>query len=151
MSYQREANMQQTLAQYMRVKYPSVIFRTDFAAGIKMTMGQAVKHKSMQHGRAYPDFFVARANRGYHGLFVELKAPGQKVYLKDGTISKERHIQEQAEVIQMLTNAGYYARFAVGIDRAIEIVDWYLDKWQDGQAPPRDNGTTSGDVDAKVF
>lgn len=56
----KEANIHYQVAQYIKIQYPNVIFRTDFAAGIKMTMGQATRHKSLQSGRAYPDLFIAQ-------------------------------------------------------------------------------------------
>lgn len=95
---QKEASVHYQVAQYLKSAYPKVIFRTDFAAGIKMTMGQAVKHASLQSGRAYPDLFIAepkikiireehnfgRDERSvwystYSGLFIELKREGAKL------------------------------------------------------------------------
>ena len=57
--YKSESNMHMQLAQYIRLQYPQVLFHTDFAAGIKMTMGQAVKNKQLQSGRGWPDLFIA--------------------------------------------------------------------------------------------
>lgn len=37
------------------------------------------------------------------------------------------HIQEQAEVLKMLESRGYLATFAVGIDEAMAIINWYLE------------------------
>lgn len=149
--YQMEARLQQMLADYMRVTYPKIIFRSDFAAGIKMTMGQAMKHKRLQHGSAYPDFFVAAANRGYHGLFLELKhlTAHNLPYLKDGSMSKSRHLQDQHHTLQVLSQAGYYARFAIGFDHAKAIVDWYLDD-QIQDEPPHTNGLAPADQ-ASIF
>lgn len=63
-----EASIHSQVAQYIKMQYPGVIFRTDFAAGIKMTMGQAMKHKGLQSGRAYPDLFIAKQKKGEHPL-----------------------------------------------------------------------------------
>lgn len=81
----------------MRHQYPAIIFRFDYGAGLKLTMGQAVKQKKMQSGRAYPDLFIAKPKseipvlkheeigravelkRIYHGLFLELKREGVKL------------------------------------------------------------------------
>lgn len=111
---------------YLRYKYPNVIFRTDFGAGIKLTFGQAVKHKRLQSGRAYPDLFIAEPMKGKHGLFIELKREGTRVYLKNGKLSTQKHIQEQAQVLNQLNERGYKAVFAVGYNQAIKIIDDYF-------------------------
>ena len=45
---------------YLRKNYPNVLFRTDFSSGMKMTPGQAAKHKKFQKSRAWPDLFIAK-------------------------------------------------------------------------------------------
>lgn len=121
-----EEAVQLQVAAYLRLKWPQVMFRTDFAAGIKMTMPQAVKHKKMQSGRGWPDIFIAVPNHGKHGLFLELKEPRNTVYLKDGRLSTERHVQEQAEILQALKWLGYEANFAVGFEDAVHQIEQYL-------------------------
>lgn len=108
------------------MQYPDVIFRTDFAAGIKMTMGQAVKHRNLQCGRAYPDLFIAQPVGKYYGLFLELKREGTTVVLKNGSLSADKHIREQAAVLNRLDSLGYCAKFAVGFDEAVDIIKKYL-------------------------
>lgn len=122
----REASIHQLVCDFLRYQYPDVIFRTDFAAGIKMTVGQATKHKRMQGGRAYPDLFIAQPRHEYHGLFLELKREGASPYLKDGELSINKHIREQAETLDRLEALGYRARFAVGFEQATEIIKRYL-------------------------
>lgn len=137
---QKEASVHYQVAQYMKLQYPDVIFRTDFAAGIRMTMGQAVKHKSLQSSRAYPDLFVAkvvpsdgiggklsitRPDAGYAGLYIELKRPNTKLKKQNGEWASE-HIAEQAEVLEKLRAEGYKAEFAVGFEEAKQIIDEYL-------------------------
>jgi hypothetical protein len=56
----REIDLQQQVADYIRLKYPSVIFHSDFGSGIKLTMGQAIKQKRLNGGRrSWPDMFLA--------------------------------------------------------------------------------------------
>ena len=59
-------------------------------------------------------------------MFLELKAEGTRLYKKDGTLRKNKHIEEQAEILDKLNKSGYYARFAVGYDQAIRIITNYL-------------------------
>ena len=123
---------------YLRKNYPDVLFRTDFSSGMKMSPGQAAKHKKFQKSRAWPDLFIAEsgvvefkedgliAHLRKNGMFLELKADGVKLYKKDGTFRKNKHIKEQVEMLDKLNESGYYARFAVGYDEAIRIITNYL-------------------------
>ena len=125
---------------YLRKNYPDVLFRTDFSSGMKMTPGQAAKHKKFQKSRAWPDLFIAES--GFvevkedgligrlrkNGMFLELKAEGAKLYKKNGEMVANKHYQEQAEMLDKLNESGYYARFAVGYDQAIQIITNYLGK-----------------------
>ena len=47
------------IADYIKVRYPNVIYRFDLAADLKLTIGQARKHKRLQKYRGYPDLFIA--------------------------------------------------------------------------------------------
>ena len=134
---QSEADLHLQVCQYLRLKHPTAIFRTDFASGIKMTMGQAAKHKRLQSSRAWPDIFIANpvwlgdGNAEpdiptFWGLFIELKREGVAVYLKNGALTANPHIREQAAMLEQLENLGYCAKFAVGFEAATELIDWYL-------------------------
>lgn len=114
------------ICDYLRYRYPDVIFRTDFSSGIKLTIGQATKHKRLQSGRAYPDLFIAEPMYDKHGLFIELKREGTRVYLKDGSLSTQRHLQEQGRVLNELRKRGYAAEFGVGYKQTTEIIDKYF-------------------------
>jgi len=125
---------------YLRKSYPNVLFRTDFSSGMKMSPGQAAKHKKFQKSRAWPDLFIAKPTikieynhyageqflDGYAGLFLELKAEGVKLYKKNGQMVANKHYHEQAEMLEELRKLGYCAEFAVGYDQAIRIITDYL-------------------------
>lgn len=120
-----EAVLHEHVADYLKLQYRGIIYRTDFAAGIKMTVGQARRHKRLQQGRAYPDLFVAAMRHGFGGLYIELKAT--TIYKKDGiTLLKDDHVEEQAATLELLRAEGYAAHFAVGFDEAQKIIDDYL-------------------------
>lgn len=130
-----ELELQAQVADYIRLKYPSVIFHSDFGSGIKLTMGQAIKQKRLNGGRrAWPDLFIAEptcyencgADIWTHGLFIELKRQGTKIYRKDGRLVANEHIREQFDMLEQLRQRGYMAEFACGFDEAKEIIDGYL-------------------------
>ncbi|MBR3207726.1 MAG: hypothetical protein IKF58_15135 [Bacillus sp. (in: Bacteria)] len=135
-----EAQLQEQVAQYIRLQYPDVLFHSDFGSGIKMTKGQAIKQKRQNGGiRGWPDMFIAEP-LGYvgerypdsaagqmetAGLFLELKKEGTRIKKKNGEWASE-HIAEQALVLEKLEKRGYVARFAVGFNEAKQIIDEYI-------------------------
>lgn len=129
-----EESLQKQVCSYLRLKYPTVVFRSDYASGMKLTKNQAVQHKRMQSSRAFPDLFIyypiQHGEKSYCGLALELKKEGTSVILKigerKGKLSTDPHIQEQAVMLKELNRLGYYANFAVGYDEAIKIIDWYM-------------------------
>lgn len=135
----REEDLHRNVCDYLRLQYPSVLFHTDFAAGVRLTMGQAVKNKRLQAGRAWPDLFIAepmdrmeirdreKVRVFYHGLFIELKTEGTKLYLKDDvTMVANPHYQEQAAILKFLEKKGYKAVFCCGFDECRKVIDKYL-------------------------
>lgn len=131
----KELELQAQVADYLRLRYPDVLFHSDFGSGIKLTMGQAVKQKRLNGGRrAWPDMFIAQAKmqpRIIHGLFLELKRDGVKIHKKDGELVADQHIREQARLLDELRKRGYAAEFACGFDEAKKIIDEYL--WQENK------------------
>src|SRR6187549_1259498 len=109
-----EADLHLQVTNYLRIAYPNVLWRTDFAAGIKMTIGQAVRHKKLQKCKAWPDLFITAPKDKYHGLFIEIKKSRSEVFNKWGQYKKDVHIQEQAEILRHLENIGYIAEFGCG-------------------------------------
>lgn len=139
--YNSEANVHQAAVNQTRLRYPNVLLRTDYAAGLKLTMGQAKKHKAMQGGmRSWPDLQIAEPVGQYHGLFTELKKDGVKL-IRDKDAAKilkgdyklrkkgdwwDLHTEEQAETLAKLRAKGYAATFCVGIDDYIATLETYM-------------------------
>lgn len=122
----KESDLQVQVADYLRLRYPKVLFHSDYGSGLKLTKGQAIKQKRQNGGRrGWPDMCIAEPRNGLHALFIELKAKGVRLKKKDGTWASE-HLAEQNEVLQALSNKGYAAYFAVGFEEAKQIIDDYL-------------------------
>lgn len=121
-----EALVHLQICQYLQIKYPQAIFRTDYAAGLKLSITQATMNRRLQSSRAYPDLFIAEPRGGYAGLFIELKAEKTVLYKKDGTLRKDEHVEEQAEMLEQLKRRGYAALFCVGYDHAQRAIDRYM-------------------------
>lgn len=122
----KESDLQVMVADYLRLRYPSVLFHSDFGSGIKLTQGQAMKQKRQNGGRrGWPDMFVAEPRGRWKGLFIELKKEGTRVFKKNGDFASE-HIAEQNIMLIDLSARGYCAEFAVGFDEAKKLIDDYL-------------------------
>lgn len=136
-----EESLQRMIARYLRMQYPQVNFFSDYAAGVKLSMNQAVVRKSLQSGKGWPDMFIAwpttvktkdGSTKHCCGLFIELKKEGTTIYAtkgpRKGKLVSNEHIQHQAGVLNSLNAAGYCAVFGVGFDQTVKIIDWYMGK-----------------------
>lgn len=84
--------------------------------GGKRHIGTAIKLKAEGVKRGIPDVFLAIPSQGYHGLFIELKAP------------KGRVSPEQSDMLDLLRANGYVCRVCFGWDQAREVIEGYLGK-----------------------
>lgn len=122
-----ESVIRQRVCLYLKTHYPDAIFRSDFASGLKLSIGQATLHKSLQSSRAWPDLVIYEPHHGYQGLCVELKRDGVTIFKKDGYMRADEHLQEQAAMLAALRRRGYRAEFAVGYDAAVALIVEYFD------------------------
>ena len=122
---QPEFEFQKTLAQFLCVQYPKILFLSDMRGFLSLTFPQANRSKSVQKPEfACPDLICFAPRRGYHGLFLELKA--ETVWKKDGTLKSDPHLKAQAKTILDLQSIGYFVEFVWDFDDARKIIDWYL-------------------------
>lgn len=143
--YNSEHNLYEQVARYLQLQYPDVIYRFDIAADLKLTPGQAAKHKRLHPERGYPDLFIAKPKEvkvktalggGYilveaktlSGLYLEIKTESNSPYKKDGTLKKDQHLEEQAKMLEKLRARGYRAEFGVGFEGCKQIIDEYFKK-----------------------
>jgi hypothetical protein len=122
----RESDIYEAISNYMMIKYPDVVYRFDFAAGMKMSMYQAKQHKYMNPWSGYPDLFICYPNGKFCGLFIEIKKKGISPFKKDGTLKSDEHLQRQNDMLISLHRCGYRATFGSGLEQCIEIIDTYM-------------------------
>jgi len=122
----KESDLQLQICKFIKLQYPNVIFRSDFSSGMRMSIGMAMKHKSMQSSRSFPDLFIVHPASGRFGLFLEIKGSYNKVYKKDGQLKSSTHLAEQREMLDRLIILGYEAHFVFSLDNAIFIINRYM-------------------------
>lgn len=123
-----ERQLTDLVANYLQIKYPNIIYRFDYGADLKMTIGQATRMKKL-HGKGskgFVDLFIYEARHGYFGLGLELKVVNP--YKKNGEIKKNEHLQRQGELHQKMSEKGYFADFVTGWEEVKEKIDWYLNE-----------------------
>lgn len=138
-----EERLQIRISNYIKREYPQVILVGDFAAGLDLTDNQRKKMMAMRSEDGQPDISIDFPSRGYHGLRIEIKKEGTHVYRKDGKLRKQPykrkywvgtkcfirtgdHLAEQAATLQKYNDMGYFARFGIGEEKIIQLIDWYM-------------------------
>jgi len=119
-----EFELQKAICTWVKLQYSDIIFWSDMS-GIRLPIGLATKIKSLKCGRGIPDMFFANKNNGtiYSGLFLELKR--ESPFLKNGELSKEKHIQEQHKMHVRLIECGYKCYFVWTFEQAKMIINDY--------------------------
>lgn len=113
------------LAKYIRETYPDVIFLSTLN-GVRMPIGLSVQCAALQSERALPDLIIFEPNGKFHGLCIELKREGEKLFKKDGITHVTAHVKEQDELLQRLSKKGYYATFSIGFAETKALIDSYM-------------------------
>jgi len=124
---QSEKDLQKQVCDYLRTAYPKILFNSDMAGAMKLTIGQASQISRLRSNKGYPDIAIYEPRNGYAGLFIELKKQGERLAKMNGEPATE-HIQEQRNCINLLKAKGYSANFCIGWDQAKETIDAYLGK-----------------------
>lgn len=115
--------MHSAVCKFLKLQYPDCMFTSE-SSGIRLTIGQAVKAKGLRSESKLPDLMILEPRGGYCGLFIELKK--ESVFLKNGRLSRDKHTQAQAAVLDRLKRKGYHAVFGCGLDKTINLIDTYM-------------------------
>lgn len=119
-----EDNEQITLfrwAQFQSGKYPELDLMFHVPNGGRRDKREAVRFKAMGVKPGVSDIFLPVAQGGYHGLFIEMKAP-------DGRASAE-----QKKFINAVREQGYRAEVCFGWEQASKIILDYIGGKYDNQ------------------
>lgn len=123
-----EQRLHKQVSDYIKHQYPKVIFNSDMAGSVKLTIGQAKKIADLRSSRGFPDIAIYEPRANYCGLLIELKTLQNNPFKKDGQLKKDQHLQEQHDMIERLNEKGYKACFGVGFDNTKKIIDHYMKK-----------------------
>jgi hypothetical protein len=122
----KEYQLYRDVAAYLRLQYPKVMYHFDLT-GLNLSKAQAGQMKAIQHSSGYPDLFICEPRGDYHGLFIELKAEGTRIWKADKTPASD-HIAEQMDRLNDLTDRGYDCYIIAGFEYVKQVIDEYLNK-----------------------
>lgn len=114
------------LTKIIKLRWPWLYFRIDFAAGLKLPPRIAGMQAKLQKSDSYPDIFFPKPIGAYFGLYVEFKKDRSEVFNQDGSMVANPHIRKQWEMLQMLRGLGYKAEWGFGVDNTLQVIDTYL-------------------------
>ena len=55
---QTEKELQKMVCDYLKVKYPKILFNSDMAGAMKLTIGQAVQISKLRSNKGFPDIAI---------------------------------------------------------------------------------------------
>lgn len=103
-------------AEFQSGKYPELRLMFHIPNGGKRDKREAARFKALGVKPGVPDIFLPAARGGYHGLFIEMKAPG-------GHATKY-----QQEYIAALRDQGYKAEVCFGWEQASKVILDYMEE-----------------------
>ncbi|WP_395805050.1 hypothetical protein [Daejeonella sp.] len=122
---EKEWSIQLAFCKWLRLQYPDVRFRSDIQSAGKLSPQMQNIKKILDPYRGWPDIMVYLKRGDRCGLGIELKRLDSGLWLKDGSLSKDKHVQEQNEVHEFLRGIGWHVEFAEGFDQSVEVFERY--------------------------
>lgn len=117
---------QLAFCKWLKMQYPDVLFRSDIQSAGKLTPAMQNIKLIIDPFRGFPDISIYLKRGQYCGLMIEMKRLNSGLYLKDGSLSNGKHVQEQKEMHKKLRENGWQVDFAEGMQSAISLFQNYL-------------------------
>ena len=121
-----EESEQLRFCKWLKHEHPTIRFRSDMQAGEKKSYGRVSLASILDPWKGWPDVAIYLKRGNCCGLQIELKKIGSGVFLKDGSLSTGKHVQEQAEMHEFLRSLGWKVEFAEGAEEAKRIFLEYV-------------------------
>ena len=102
----KEIDIHIAACDYMRIKYPDVIFTSE-ASGVRVPIHTAKQLKRLRSSKGLPDLLIFEPRAPYAGLMIEIKRSRDDYFKKDGTPKSTPHIQSQQAIYRKLIEKGY--------------------------------------------
>lgn len=121
-----EKQLQLNICKWLKLQHPNLLFNSDLS-GLKMTIGQAKQAINLRNDKYhFPDMVIYHKNMLGNGLFIEFKK--ETPYLKNGSLSKSEHIQNQNNTMNELREQGFVCVFCWDFEQTKTIISDYLNE-----------------------
>ena len=117
---------QLAFCKWLKMQYPQVRFRSDIQSAGKLSPAMQNIKLILDPFRGFPDITIYLKRGEFCGFMIEMKRENSGLYLKDGSLSNSKHVQEQNEMHEFLRHNAWKVEFAEGIDGAIDLFENYL-------------------------
>lgn len=126
-SKRTEWQEQIAFCKWLKLQHPNIRFRSDIQSAGKLSPAMQNIKSIIDPYRGWPDITIYHKAGIYCGLMIELKRENIGLYLKDGSLSNGKHVQEQNEVHEFLRGIGWKVEFAEGFEGAKIKFEEYLE------------------------
>ena len=109
----KEWQIQSNFVLLYRMRYPDIPIHAD-SSGVRVDIGTACKMQRMGRLKGWPDLFIPKPVKTWHGLFIEMKMP-------KGDVSPE-----QKAMHHYLESVGYYVAVCRSVEEGMEVVYKYF-------------------------
>ena len=117
---------QLAFCKWLKMQYPQVRFRSDIQSAGKLSPAMQNIKLILDPFRGFPDITIYLKRGEFCGLMIEMKRENSGLYLKDGSLSNSKHVQEQGKMHEFLRDNAWKVEFAEGMDEAILVFKNYL-------------------------
>jgi hypothetical protein len=117
---------QLAFCKWLKMQYPQVRFRSDIQSAGKLSPAMQNIKLILDPFRGFPDITIYLKRGKFCGLMLEMKRLNSGLYLKDGSLSNSKHVQEQDKMHEFLRDNAWKVEFAEGMDGAIDLFENYL-------------------------
>jgi hypothetical protein len=117
---------QLAFCKWLKMQYPQVRFRSDIQSAGKLSPAMQNIKLILDPFRGFPDITIYLKRGRFCGLMIEMKRENSGLYIKDGSLSNSKHVQEQGKMHEFLRDNGWKVEFAEGMDGAIDLFENYL-------------------------
>ena len=108
----KEYQLQKAVCKYLDLQ--NVLYCGSMGGQYQVHMSQRIKAKKSGYKKGFPDLFIYEPRGNYYGLAIELKTGYNKAS------KPQLHWQKE------LNKRGYKAEICTGIDKALEVINTYL-------------------------
>jgi hypothetical protein len=121
-----ESSHQLEFCKWLKHLPENYMYFSDISSGTKKSGYMQNIASILKSDHKFPDVFIFHPANGYVGCMIEMKRIDSGAILKDGSLSKSNHIQEQNKCHDRLRQMGWYVTFAEGFEEAKIKFEEYL-------------------------